>query len=301
MGVPVLGSGVPVSSGPYFFVNSATGAAGNTGTSTAKPFSSIQRAVNAAVGAFGAVILVAPGAYNESVTIPRPTVNAGSEALTIMGMGTRTDVAIAPSTTDAGCVINNADDVTFINIGMAGNGAGTGFINTGSRVRVMQCRFENQGTTTGLAAQATIGTTAQRTAGTHGGGNDLRFIDCEFANSGNGLLVTCTSGGSIIDLLVDACRFHTIAGSSVYESVGSGGAAASTFRNLLLRNTTFGRLVAGTEPANYVLLNANNANSGMVTGCSFPSALAGGKALVSTAVIWSGNLHTGGISTTQPS
>ena len=57
----------------------------------------------------------------------------------------------------------------------------------------------------------------------------------------------------------------------------------------------------GTEPTAYILLNDDNGNKGVVWGCTFPSALAGGKNLVSTGLIWTGNLHTGGHSTTQPS
>lgn len=304
-GIPVVGGGVPTSSGPYFFVNSSVGAGsapGNNGSSMAKAFSTIQRAVNVAVGSYGAVILVAPGSYNETVTIPRPTANSGSEALMIMGLGTRGSVVIAPAATDAGCVVNHADDVTLINIGMAANGAGTSLTNTGARLRMQNCKLENQAGTTGICAIMLLGTTAERTAGTAGGGNDCRFLDCEFANAANGLRVTCTSAGALTDLMLDNCRFNNLVANGLYEFVGSGGAAATTFRGLLVRNCTFNRLAAGTEPtAGYVVLNANNANTGMITNNSFPTAIAGAKNLVSTAVIWASNYMAGGVSAAQPS
>jgi hypothetical protein len=303
-GVPVLGGGVPTSNGPYYFVNSAVGsgsAPGNNGTSPAKAFSTIQRAVNVAVTSYGAVILVAPGSYNETVTIPRPTANAGSEALVIMGLGNRGNVVIAPTAADANALVNHADDVTLMNIGMAANGAGTSLINTGARLRMQNCKLENQAGNLGICAMMTLGTTAERTAGTAGGGNDCRLYDCEIANAFNGVRVQCTSGGAVVDLMLDYCRFNNLVTNGIYEFLGSGGAAATTFRGLLVRNCTFNRLAAGTEPtAGYIVLNANNANTGMITANSFPTAIAGGKNLVSTAVIWSANYMAGGMSAAQP-
>jgi hypothetical protein len=300
-GVPVMGSGIPTANGPYYFVG-AGGAAGNTGTTQARPFGTLQRAVNAAVGSYGAVIIVAPGVYPETVTIPRPTANNGSEALQILGAGPRGSVVIAPTVTDAGALINNADDVTITNIGMSGNGAGTSLINTGSRLRMNSCKLENQGLTTGVLAQMTLGTTAQRTAGTHGGGADARLYDCEFAWANNGVLISCTNAGAVTDLMLDYCRFHDIVANGVYESVTGGGAATLTYRGLLVRNCSFNRLAAGTEPTTgYMKLDGNAANTGMVTNTSFPTAIAGGKNLVSAALIWSANYMAGGVSAAQPS
>jgi hypothetical protein len=283
--------------GTKWYVNGTSGSdTANNGTSAGTAFKTIQKAVNSYHA--GDTITVSPGSYNETVTIARPS--GGEAVLTIIGYGPAGSIAIAPSTTDAGALINHADDVTIINVGLAANGTGTSLVNTGARLRLYDSKLENDDGT-GYCAQFTLGTIAQRTAHTRGGGADCRIQGCELAWAANGILVTCTDYGAVTELAIVDNYFHDLDTKHISESTGSGGAAGVMFNSLLISGNTFSRDEAGTEPTDYIILNGANTNTGLVTQNSFSTALAGGKNLVSTALIWSGNLMTGGISTGQPS
>lgn len=266
----------------------------NVGDSPANAFRSIADAVLAASA--GDMILIAPGGYDPTavITIPRTKSN-----LTIVGLGGRGAAFIEPSTEDQAGMIVHADDVSLYNLGVAAEDETSAVALTvsGARFRAYGCKFE------GGARQVAIGpgTVAQQDAGTHGDGADALFVDCELCWGTQGLVLVCTDYGAVTQLRMERCRFHNLTAASMDEAVGSGGAAGVLYRDLQLVDCTFGRLEDGTEPTAYVLLNDDNANSGYVTGCAFPSALAGGKNLVSTALLWVSNYHTGGVSTGQPS
>lgn len=295
-GIPVLGGGggVPISTGRYIFV-SPSGAAGHRGDSLTRSFNTVQAAVDAATA--GSVILVAPGGYDETVTISRTAAHAG---LTIMGMGGRGAAYIEPSTEDADGMIVHADDVTLINIGVAGEDTTAGNVAlevSGSRFRAYSCKFE------GGAKQLVIGpgTVAQEAAGTHGNAGDSLFVDCEFCWGTDGIHLTCTDYGAVTQGRLERCRFHNLSGKHITETVGSGGSAAVTFQNITVHKCTFDDLDDGTAPTNYIDLNGDNANTGVVSQCVFPTAINSGLNLVSTAMHWVSNYHTGGVSTGQPS
>lgn len=290
--------GVPVLQGAtYFFVDSTNGQDGNPGTA-ARPFATIQAAVDKAEdNVLGKVVIgIAPGAYDETVTISRPETGA---AMMLIGLGPRGSVYIEPSTEDAVGMVCDRDDVTLFNVGVAAEDdtSATALTVTGSRFRAYQCKFE------GGANQVVIGpgTVAQEAAGTKGNGADGLFEDCEFCWGTNGLIVQCTDYGGVTQLYLRDCHFHNLATKHITEVVGSGGAAAVTFFNFVVRNCIFDDLEDGTAPTNYIDLNANNANTGVVAGCQFPTAINSGLNLVSTAMHWVSNFHTGGVSTAQPS
>jgi hypothetical protein len=300
MGVPVIGGGIPVAAaGTYWFVSADTDIAsdGNSGRSLSSPLLTVQRAVN--LSSPGDVIMIAPGEYDEAVTIARTGGITGTlNNLTFYGYGNRGAAYIAPSTTNAVAVTNHADDVTFVNVGLDGDGTGAGLINTGSRLRVYGCKLEGDD----IACQMTLGTVAQEAAGTRGVGADCLFDqNCEFAWASQGLLITCTDYGAVTELQITNSNFHDNSAAAIDESVGSGGSAAVLFQGLRINNCIFNDAQDGTAPTAFILLNDNNANAGIVTQCAFPSAINSGKNLVSTALHWVSNFHTGGVSTGQPS
>jgi hypothetical protein len=147
----------------------------------------------------------------------------------------------------------------------------------------------------------TLGTVAQHAAHTKGNGADCLFESCEFAWAASGVELVCTDYGSVTELQIVNCWFHDLDTKHIYETVGSGGSAAVMYKTLLLQGNVHMKDEAGTAPTDYVLLNGNNGNTGLMTGCVFPQALAGGKVLVSTALVVAGCFFTGGISTAQPS
>lgn len=293
-GIPQVGGGAPLNVGQYLFVNSTTGSDGNRGITLGKAFSTIQKAVDNATR--GTTIIVAPGQYDETVTISRTSAHS---QLTIMGMGGRGAAFIEPSTEDAAGMVVHADDVTLINLGVAAEDdtSAAALTVTGSRFRAYGCKIEAG------ADQVVIGpgTVAQEAAGTHGVGADWLFHDCEFCWGTDGIVLTCTDYGAVTQGRIEHCRFHNLSAKHITEAVGSGGSAAVTFQNITIHACTFDDLDDGTAPTNYIDLNGDNANTGVVSQCVFPAAINSGLNLVSTAMHWVSNYHTGGVSTGQPS
>lgn len=276
-----------LNTGSGFYVG-PSGSDANTGRSSGDSFLTIAEAVSNASA--GDTIWVAPGEYDEAVTVD-------VDQLTLVGYGGRGSSFIAPSTTNATAVTITSDDVTLINIGCDGDGTGFGLLNYGRRTRAEKCKIE--GGTDGL--RLTLGTVAQIAAGTHGKGDDCWFIDCEFAWNTNGVKFLCTDYGAVTETHFRDCTFHDNTAADFEEGVGSGGSAAVGWMGLDIGGCHFLRQQDGTEPTKYLSLNDDNGNKGVVHGCTFPTALNGGRNLVSTGLIWSGNFHTGGISTGQPS
>lgn len=293
-GVPVLGSGdVPVTPGNYWFVNGSAPGNGN-GSSPSQAFTTLAQAISALQNtAKPGGILVSPGTYNETLTIP-----GGSGApIFIYGMGNRGDVKIQGAAANANALTNNLDDVSLYNLRINATGTGEGCVSTGRRFNAYGAKFENTDGT-GVGLELKCGTSAQQAAGTAGDSSDSGLWGCEIAWAAKGLLFTgSTDGLSVTEVRVDRCLFHD--GTDLVTETAAG--AGNIFRNLWFTDCTFSRNEDGTEPAAYMLLNTNNGNKGMATRCSFPTALAGGKNLVSTGFIWAANFMTDGISTGQPS
>jgi len=237
----------------------------------------------------GDTIYLGPGTRDEAVVIPRALSN-----LTVVGSGNRGACALAPTATNATALTIEADDCTIVNLVCDGAGTGAGLFNRGRRTRVMGSKII--GGTDGV--KLTLGTVAQIGAATHGRGDDALFTDCEIANNTNGVKIAATDYGAVASARFRKCLFHD---NSAADFAESGGVITTRFRDLDIGDSTFLRLADGTAPAAHILLNGDNANSGMVHGCTFGTALNGGKNLVSTALLWVANFHPAGLSTTQPS
>src|SRR5688572_7020791 len=114
--------------GTVRYVDQDSGDDLNDGLSWDTAHATIQGAVT--VGAARDNVLVAPGFYDEAVTIPRAKSN-----LRLVGMGGRGAVGIEPSTADATGLTIHADDISLVNVGTAGDGTGHALVNTGRRTR----------------------------------------------------------------------------------------------------------------------------------------------------------------------
>ncbi len=102
---------------------------------TDRVFQTVQAAVNESVlhqpTSSVNTIVVVPDTYNESVTIPH-----GAGPITIVGYGPNGSASIAPSTVGAHALTVHADDITLINMDLAGEATSTyGTWVTGSRFR----------------------------------------------------------------------------------------------------------------------------------------------------------------------
>lgn len=276
--------------GATWYVNPGTVTVARNGLAFDSGFLTIQAAVNAARA--GDRIIVAPGVYDEAVTIANAKTN-----LAIIGVGTRLAVAIQPSAANATALTVNADDFTLINVDVATNGTGKAAIVTGRRFNARACKFEGGNYCLVIGP----GTVAQVAAGTHENGSDSLVEDSEFAWSANGVLLQASDYGGTTQNRFRRCAFHNLTTSAFEESDGTGGSAAVHYFNLEVTDCVFDTAEDGTVPTKWVSLNDNNANTGVFSGCRFPTAVGGGKNLASTKCIFIGCFFTGGTNAAQPS
>lgn len=283
-----LGGGqLLVPPGTVWFVDPA-GSNSNDGRSWDFPFLTVAKALT--VASAGDTIALAPGDYSEAAL----TIARALRGLTIIGHSGRGGSAIATSTSNGTCLTNLANDVTLINVGLAGDGTGGGLTNYGDRLRCYGCKIE--GGTWPLIL--TLGTVAQIAALTHGKGADVLIDDCEFCWADNAVRLVATDYGAVTQAEFRNCKFHNQTASCFEES---GGTVSIRFRNLKIIDCIFDDQEGGAPPTKYISLNDDNGNDGIVTGCRFPTAINSGLNLVSTALHWIGNYHTGGIAAAQPS
>ncbi len=251
-------------------------------------YTTIQAAITAASN--GDQIFVDPGEYAENVTIPHTKQN-----LMLVGMGGRGSVAIQ-ALTDGVAITNMARDITLVNIGGEGDGTGGGIKTYGRRFRAYGCKFEGGA----IAAEFTLGTDAQITAGTHDKGDDTLCEDCEFAYAALGVKFTATDYGALTQNFFKKSYFHSLPDASFEEA---GPSADVHYRGLLIDECIFG---AGDEetdalPTKWISLDDDNANDGVLSRCVFPDILAGGRNLMSTKLLSIGNFFVAGIGGAQPS
>lgn len=279
----------PAFIGQHVYVDNDKGRDSYVGLTPDRAKQTLQAAIGI-VRPYG-VIHLAPGTYAAT----EATIGRDNGQITIVGEGGRGAIALEAGTNGT-CLTNLADDVAIVNVGLAGDGTGHAFVNYGRRMRIDGSKIE--GGADGL--RLTLATVAQDTAGTHGRGDDIWLKDCEFAYNTNGIDLVPTDFGAVTQVYIEDCVFHGNT-KDITETLGSGATASVTFRNLTIDGCIFQRAEDGSQPMAYIDLNADNANTGQVSNCVFPTALAGGKNTVGTGLIWISNKHTGGISGAQPS
>lgn len=268
-------------------------------------YTTVQAAVNsgAIVPYRGDEILLAPGAYDEAVVIPHTntltgTVNGG---FSIIGLGGRGDAAIAPTAAGAKAMINNANDVTFVNIDFAGDDTSTAsFSSTGSRLRCVNCKFETQGTPAVGSASASVGpgSVAAVSAGTAGNCGDVLFKDCEFAWCYNGFELKASDYGQATEIEIANCWFHDTSNTSLIGTPGAFG--IGSVGGLNCHDNVFSVAEDGTKPSDYVNVNTGF-DTGIVTKNSFALATnAAADLKVGAKILWVVNQTEAGNSTARP-
>lgn len=277
--------------GKAWFVDGTNGGPTRTGESWENAVSTITLAVAKARNLKNDIIYVAPGAYDETVTIS----NAKNQ-LTIVGMGGRGAVFVEPTTAGAEGMQIKSSDVTLINLGVAGEstadyalnvngnrpgGTGTKF---GRRFRAFGCKFE-MGEGTGPAV--ILDGTADYNV------SDALFRDCEFAWAGYGIKFSDSGYGAPTQVFLDRCRMYGITTSYLWDGDGSVGP-----ENLIVRDSEFDAK-GGTEPTKHLDLVVGN---GIFSGNRFALLSNASASLVISANIqWVANGTEGGWSTGRPS
>lgn len=277
---------VPVR-GTNYHVNGATGVDTNTGLSWRSPYLTIAKAIT--VAGVNDKIRVAPkgsgNGYDETLTIPY-----ASKGLVIEGVGPRGSVFVVPTAVGGKPLINHADDVTLLNLGLETNGAGFALENYGSRLRVLESKLEGGA----LAAHLTLGTAAQIAAATHGAGADILLEDCELAWVTDCLRLGPSDYGPVTQVRLRRCLLHGFTTDGVNVVLPAGGEAQHAFRDLWLEDCEFGNAEDGTEPTRYLDLDGHADNTGRVSGCRFPVVVASALVATGTKLVRSGNFYTNG-------
>lgn len=256
-----------------------------------RAFATLQAAVDFASP--GAAILVAPGQYDETVTIPRDKPN-----LVLIGIGGRGGAYIEPSTEDAAGMIVHADDVSLINLGVAAEDSTSAAALTvsGARFRATGCKFEGGADQLILA----VGLVAAIEAETQGDAADAFIEDCEFCWGTRGVMLKGSDYGAVTQARFRGNKFYNLSAAAFEETHTVGGAATLHFRDLVIEKNIF-LPNEGVAPTKYLSLNDDNTNDGIVVDNVFVTALDSGLNLVSTKLLWAGNRHPAGLSTGQPS
>lgn len=259
-----------------YFVDPANGSNAYSGRGPTAAFRTLEKAVDSVTGVIGERIYMAPGRYDESVTIARAKSN-----ITLIGTGGRGSVYIDPSTEDATGLDVRADDVTLINVGVAGEDEDAAFALRvyGARFRAYSSKFE------GAAFQivAGPGTVAQTDADTHGNGADALFVDCEICWGDRGVDLVSSDYGAVTQFRMRDCHFHNLTTCHVR----SNDVAASNIclRNVWLDDCIFDNAEDGTEPTDYLLLNTTNDTGRIVRPIFATSVLASAKITLATGVL----------------
>jgi hypothetical protein len=233
-------------------------------------------------------IIVAPGDYDETVTITK-------DNITIIGAGPRASVAIAPTTTNANAIVvdgttagGRVEEVYLVNLNGDADGTGAGLYLKGNirRFRAQGCKFE-AADTTGKAVRL------DNTSGVSVG--DVILRDCEICWAQTGVSIEISAGGEqTTQLWIEDCLFHNLTANHIINATGSTAGVG-------IHGCRFLTLDDGTAPTGtYVDLRAGT-TTGLISGCYFPAAINGGKVLVDTGVVVVGCYFTGGINTTAPS
>lgn len=269
-----------IQGGQAFYVDGVNGGDGASGLDPDNALATVQAALNKCVSGRGDVIYVAPADYDESVTITKDNV-------TLIGVGTRGGVAIAPSASDAVAILidgttatGRVEEVTLVNIGGEGNGTGGGLHIKGNirRIRVRESKFE------GGAFACKLESTAEGSVG------DVISDDCEFAWTTTGIHITASGGGDpVTNLWLRDPIFHDCSSEWILSNV-----AHTT--GLIVRNGVFGREEDASAPVAGQIDVAVASSEGIFANNSFALATMDATILVIAAgVIWVGNMTEAGV------
>jgi hypothetical protein len=228
----------------------------------------------------GDVANIGPGFYAEgNLVIPESLTN-----VTFRGMGNRGACGIEASiTTDEGLTVL-ADDVTLINLGVAGGDTGDYSLQVGSqtvspnRFRAYGCKFENAAIAVRLWQAG-----------------DVILDDCEICWTTLGLVLRSGDIGFNTQIRIQNCLLHNYVTGGIVEH-----AAAQQVNDLWLVDNVFGRQEDGTAGTDDILLS-DNGNTGLITGNRFSRATNGtGFITIGTGLIYNPNGTEAGWSTARP-
>lgn len=219
----------------------------------------------------GDTILVAPGSYDEAVTIT-------ASNITIVGCGNRGTVAVVPSTSNATAIkiqgtATRTQDVTLINIGAETNGTGIGLHILGNtrRIRVYGGKLEGGTDAVKVESDAT------------GSVGDCSFQDCEICWATNGVHLTSSGGGDpVTQVLFKGNRFHNI----VTDCIKNVTVHAA---NVWVDQNVFDNQEDGTEPTQFIDLAVANTTGYVSRNVFATTVFSTAKFGIATGVLFTDN------------
>lgn len=175
-----------------------------------------------------------------------------------------------------------ADDVSLINVGVAGKGTADYALQIAdevSRFRAYRCKLEGPD---GVAVKL-VGT------------GDIMFDDCEFAWCGIGVDFVGGVSSFPTQTLIRRSRFHNIVTAHIR---GTGATGVNV--NTELIDNHHGNAEDGTEPTDFLLIDAAT-STGLISGCRFAIATnAAAKLTIAAGHMWAANATEAGWSTARP-
>lgn len=229
----------------------------------------------------GDKIFLRPGQYDPGAT----ALVVDVANVTLIGEGGRGAAYIEADTAGMEGLKVTADDVTLINLGVAGEGTSSYALNLNSvsRFRAFGCKFEGPTGTVVLID----GTAGDQCA-------DALFEDCEFAWGGSGVIFDDSAAGYPTQMFFNKCRFHNL------TDVGIGLASGGGVTNLHVIDCIFDNLEDATAPTDYIKVDRAG-DTGIVSGCRFATATNASSVLtIAAGIMWSANATEAGWSTARP-
>jgi len=260
MGIPLIGG----CAGNVFFVNSVIGSDGNKGKDTKRPFASIDYAVGKCTANKGDIIYVMPN-HSEAV-ITAGLIDIDVAGVSIIGIGTGTDMPRIDYTAAAGSVVIGADNVTVKNINFHANVpevvVGVDISDGVDHAAILDCRFDVETTGTDEFLISIQTNDASNFALIEG--ND---IDNGLGAAVHAIKFTKDTDGTVV-------RGNTIQGD--YSTANIGGITTASTKlnidnNLLING---GILALGTEPVIELLTASTGVVQNNYIVCNLATKLA---------------------------
>ncbi len=257
-------------------------------------YQTIQAAVTAAPD--GALILIAPGTYNETVTVPFAKSN-----LELVADGPKFSVKIKPTTAAAKAMVVDGWNIGVEGIDFIGQDTATAAVLvTGEQFHWKNCRFENNNNagiglhfkSKGLAAYE-AGTAYSASIGESLGGN-------EYCWTAQGLVFEAYSGLSATQVKVKGDTFRNNSANDIGEAgTGDGGVPV---KNVMVDDCIFAGNEDGSAPSDgFIHLDAAG-DTGIVSNCTFAYATHEADVIKLAATVLPVCNHTvAGISAAVPS
>ena len=286
-GIPMVkGPTVPRRNGKVFFVDALYGSDSYKGRSINTPLSTLQKAIDLCTSDQGDTIYVAPGSYEEQITVDKNYVNIIGM---IGGQYGWPDIEAA-----AGVTLSNetGQGLYLENLRIAATAGNIAAVQGANGYIFKNVRFHGD---TAASLDLRAGNTDEDDSYTASEG---WLVGCELAWGSEGILFTNPgpSGGfggvGPTDVRIIDSVFHDITNQDI-KDVDTAGSNDSCFGKSLIHGCKF----LDRNKAVYVTLTNGGGNTGLISGNFFAddAGLNGTKIAIATGIVFAGNFDAVGV------